>query len=294
MAEVLAARPATDIVYSDEDKLDPGGRRFDPYFKPDFSPDLLLSQNLISHLGVYRAERVRAVGGFREGFEGSQDHDLALRVLERSSPERVDHVPRVLYHWRQTPVSTARRLSRKDYAHEAGRRAIAEHLARTGRRATVERSLESFYRVRYALPDPLPSVSVVALEPLVGALEASPASGAFPLESCDVPGDARETRAERLDAAIRAAAGAVVVLLGPGCEPSSGWLDELVTQAVRPGGGGRRGACSLAVRARAPRWLPSLARRRPAGGLRSRGPAVHGARPLWPRASGSEPQRGGR
>jgi GT2 family glycosyltransferase len=227
VAAEIARRPDADVVYSDEDKLDLRGRRIDAYFKPDFSPDLLLSQNVVSHLGVYRADLVRRAGGFREGLEGAQDHDLALRVLELSSPDRVRHVPRVLYHWRTTRHSTSGGLWRKDYAHDAGCRAIADHLARTGRSARVERSLYSFYRVRYALPEPLPPVSVVALEPLAASL--APA-----VEIVRAPQGPPATLASRLDAAIRGSRGAVVALLGPGCRPGPGWLEELVSQALRP------------------------------------------------------------
>ncbi len=207
VSAAIGANPSADVVYSDEDKLDSSGRRIDAYFKPDFSPDLLLSHNLVSHLGVYRTALVREVGGFREGFEGSQDHDLVLRVLERSTPERVVHVPRVLYHWRTTPGSTAGGLWRKDYAHDAGSRAIAEHLERTGRRGRVERTLYSAYRVRYALPDPVPAVAVIR-----GVAGAS-----------------------ALNDAVRRSRGDVVLLLGPRCEPlGAECLDELVSQASRP------------------------------------------------------------
>jgi O-antigen biosynthesis protein len=227
VAAEIARRPGADVVYSDEDKLDLRGRRVDAYFKPDFSPDLLLSQNVVSHLGVYRTDLVRRAGGFRERLEGAQDHDLALRVLELSSPDRIRHVPRVLYHWRTTRHSTSGGLWRKDYAHDAGCRAIADHLDRTGRAASVERSLYSFYRVRYALPEPTPPISVVALEPLA-------ATFGHAIEIVRVPGGPSATLASRLEAAVRSSRGEVVALLGPGCRPEPGWLEELVSQALRP------------------------------------------------------------
>jgi GT2 family glycosyltransferase len=236
VATELARHPDADVVYSDEDKLDLRGRRIDAYFKPDFSPDLLLSQNVVSHLGVYRTELVRRAGGFREGFEGAQDHDLALRVLELSVPERVRHVPRVLYHWRTTRHSTSGGLWRKDYAHDAGCRAIAEHLARTGRRAQVERSLYSFYRVRYALPDPPPSVTVVAIEPLARSISRHPERlvAGQPAELVPVSPGAPGALAGRLGAAVRDSRGEVLVFLGPRCEPTPAWLEELMSQAARP------------------------------------------------------------
>jgi GT2 family glycosyltransferase len=239
LAEVAAEigrSPDADVVYSDEDKLDGRGRRVDAYFKPDFSPDLLLSQNVVSHLGVYRTGLVRRAGGFREGLEGAQDHDLALRVLEASSPDRFRHVPRVLYHWRTTRQSTSGGLWRKDYAHDAGCRAIADHLARTGRAARVERSLYSFYRVRYALPDPTPSIAVVALAPHAPGLQDLVGRGAVGLsvELAGVPAGTPASLGARLDGAVRASRAEVVVLLGPRCEPRPGWLEELVSHAVRP------------------------------------------------------------
>jgi GT2 family glycosyltransferase len=238
LAEVAAEigrNPDADVVYSDEDKLDGRGRRVDAYFKPDFSPDLLLSQNVVSHLGVYRTELVRRAGGFREGLEGAQDHDLALRVLELSSPDRFRHVPRVLYHWRTTRQSTSGGLWRKDYAHDAGCRAIGDHLARTGRAALVERSLYSFYRVRYPLHEPMPTVAVVALAPHAPGLEdlVARATLGLPVELVGVPPGTGPLGA-RLDRAVRASRGEVVALLGPRCEPRPGWLEELASHALRP------------------------------------------------------------
>lgn len=117
-----------DFIYSDEDKVTEDGVRFDPYFKPDWSPELLLSQMYTGHLSVYRAELVRAVGGFREGYEGSQDHDLALRVTERTA--KIRHIPRVLYHWQAVPGSAATAVGAKPYASDAALRALEDAIAR--------------------------------------------------------------------------------------------------------------------------------------------------------------------
>ncbi len=160
VAETINVQPAAGLIYSDEDKIDIAGKRSVPYFKCDWNPDLLLSQNLISHLGVYRAELVRQVGGFREGFEGSQDYDLALRCVERLRKDQVIHIPRVLYFWRVIAGSTALTVDAKPYAVKAGERAINEHLARTGRKGTA--SLTGLgYRVRFEVPSPPPRVSIV-------------------------------------------------------------------------------------------------------------------------------------
>jgi GT2 family glycosyltransferase len=152
-----------DIVYSDEDRLDESGRRYDPYFKPDFNVELFRGQNFISHLGVYRATLVRGVGGFREGFEGSQDYDLAWRIVERSDLRRIRHIPHVLYHWRAIEGSAALGTKEKVYAHDAARRAVDDHLARTGVRGRCEPAPNVPYhqRVRYALPQPPPHVTVI-------------------------------------------------------------------------------------------------------------------------------------
>ncbi len=150
------------LIYSDEDKLDFDGERVMPYFKCDWNYDLFLAHNLITHLGVYRADIVRAVGGFREGFEGAQDYDLALRFVERISPSQIRHVPRVLYHWRMLRGSTAVGAGEKDYAAERARLAVEEHLARTGVRAKVETIRDlAVQRVRYTLPDPPPLASIL-------------------------------------------------------------------------------------------------------------------------------------
>lgn len=162
VAEELTAHPDADLVYSDEDKIDADGVRFAPYFKPDWNPDLFLAQNSISHLGVYRTALIRAIGGFREGFEGSQDYDLALRATEQTTAERIRHIPHVLYHWRAIPGSAALRVEEKPYAVSAARRAVADYLARTGRAASVEPSaLKVFQRVRYSVPSPEPPVSIL-------------------------------------------------------------------------------------------------------------------------------------
>lgn len=153
-AVALNADPALDVVYSDEDKVT-GAFVFDSaYFKPDWSPDSLLSRNYVNHLGVYRRRLVAEVGGFREGFEGSQDYDLLLRVTERT--QRVGHIPRVLYHWRTHAGSTAAERGQKGYALDAARRAIEEALERRGEPGRVlhDEVRQGIYTVRYAITRP--------------------------------------------------------------------------------------------------------------------------------------------
>jgi GT2 family glycosyltransferase len=162
-ARAILERPDAALIYSDEDKITEDGTRFDPYFKPDWNPELFRGHNMVSHLGIYRHELVQQVGGFREGYEGSQDYDLALRCIERIRREQIVHIPRVLYHWRAIRGSTAFGPQEKDYAHSAARRAIAEHLARSGVDAEVLpiEHRAGNWRVRRALPQPAPRVSII-------------------------------------------------------------------------------------------------------------------------------------
>jgi GT2 family glycosyltransferase len=164
LAEVvllLAARPDSDLVYSDEDKIDEDGRRYCPYFKPDFLPDLLTGQNMVSHFSVYRTALVRAAGGFRAGYEGSQDWDLALRVIERTTPDRVRHVPKVLYHWRAISGSTAREVGEKCYSVDAARRALLDHFERRGLNVKILPVNGSHWQIVYPLPEKHPLVSII-------------------------------------------------------------------------------------------------------------------------------------
>lgn len=133
-AKLLQTNPEADLIYSDEDKLTEHG--FDaPLFKPDWSPDFFLSYNYICHFTTLRRRLVDEVGGFRSEFDGAQDYDLFLRIIERT--DRIHHVPRILYHWRRSASSTSDNIRRKPKALEAGKRAIAEHLERRGETAHV-------------------------------------------------------------------------------------------------------------------------------------------------------------
>lgn len=160
VAKLVDSRPNVRMVYSDEDKIDENGVRHEPYFKCDWNVDLFYSQNMFSHLGVYHSELVRSVCGFRSGLEGSQDYDLALRCIQRITPEQIAHVPRVLYHWRVHAESTANNADAKPYAKLAAACALSEHFQCMGIRAQLESS-DFGYRVRYELPCPCPLVSLL-------------------------------------------------------------------------------------------------------------------------------------
>jgi glycosyltransferase involved in cell wall biosynthesis len=159
----IDCHPDAGLIYSDEDKIDEGGIRSNPFFKPDWNPELFLGQNYINHLGCYRADVLREIGGFREGFEGSQDYDLALRCVDRLRPEQVRHMPRILYHWRMVGGSLAAIPDAKPYAKEAARRAIADHCKRNGMPGRVVPCPENTesHRVIHALPEPAPLVSII-------------------------------------------------------------------------------------------------------------------------------------
>ena len=162
-AEAIAANPHVSLIYSDEDKIDENNNRYEPYFKCDYNYELLLAHNMICHLTIVRRSLMDEIGGFRRGFEGAQDYDLALRAIDKVGSDQVLHLPRVLYHWRAHRGSTASSSDAKPYAAEAARRAIAEHLRRRGVIGTVVAAPEGrgLQRVRYALPDPAPKVSIV-------------------------------------------------------------------------------------------------------------------------------------
>ena len=159
----IADHPDTDFVYSDDDKIDGEGRRFAPQFKPDWSPELLLSYMYFSHVIAVRRELFDQLGGMRVGFEGSQDYDFTLRATEQA--RHVGHVPLVLYHWRVLPGSTAASGDAKPESIDAGRRALQEAVKRVALRGTVHQpqwakdgKLGVF---DLEFPDEGPSVSIV-------------------------------------------------------------------------------------------------------------------------------------
>ncbi len=161
MAEAIVHSPKGQVFYSDEDKLSANGLRCDPYFKCQWNPELLLSQNYLCHLTVLTTRHVRHAGGFRLGYEGAQDHDLTLRCTQGLGPDEVVHVPHILYHWRQHEGSTASGGEAKPYAANAGVRAVQDHLDRQGIKGTVELDRYGWYQVRFAPVQPAPLVSLI-------------------------------------------------------------------------------------------------------------------------------------
>jgi O-antigen biosynthesis protein len=161
VAGAINKNPNAALLYSDEDKLDKKGHRNDPNFKCDWNYYLFLGQNYINHLGIYKTEFVKKIGGFRAGFEGAQDYDLALRFIEQIETTQIVHIPRALYHWRQHKESAAEKSGNKPYAAIAAQRALEEHLRRTGVAAEVEIQPSGYYRIFFKLPPNPPPVTII-------------------------------------------------------------------------------------------------------------------------------------
>ncbi|MBO6560736.1 MAG: glycosyltransferase [Nisaea sp.] len=270
MAVEVRDHPDADIIYSDEDKVDENGDHYAPYFKPDWAPDMFLGQNLINHLGVYRRKLVEKVGGFRLGYEGSQDYDLALRVIEQTKPENIRHIPHILYHWRAAEGSTALAEEEKDYTGSAAIRAIQDHLDRSKIKAKVVQGRDIYsQRVIYELPKKPPLVSLIIptrnrADILKGAVDGIREKNDYPnweIIIVDNGSDEEETldylaklekderiRVHRDDGpfnysrlnndAARLAKGEIIGLINNDIAPiNEDWLSEMVRQVTQPGVG---------------------------------------------------------
>ncbi len=148
-----------EFIYSDEDKLELDGSYSEPHFKPDFAPDMFLSQNYLSHLGVIKKSLLEEVKGWEVGLEGAQDYDLYLKILEKT--DKVVHIPKVLYHWRKIPGSTAAEFSDKSYAQKAGKISLENALKRRKILGRVDDGVHpGTYRVKYDIVGK-PLVSII-------------------------------------------------------------------------------------------------------------------------------------
>ncbi|MBI3796722.1 MAG: glycosyltransferase [Deltaproteobacteria bacterium] len=266
VAVELNAHPEVDILYSDEDKIDGKCRRYDPYFKPDWNPDLFQCQNFVSHLGVYRTCRVREVDGFRVGYEGSQDWDLAMRIVEQIPSSQIRHIPQVLYHWRAIAGSTALDMEQKDYVKDAQVRLLASHFRRIGIDVTILPTVTSHWRIQYPLPQSPPLVTLIIparsrFDLFQRCIESIQQKTTYPRYELLVVTDqvedpclreyvsqlARERRATVLCSEVRGndaalwnwavphARGEVIGLLSSGLKViSPDWLKEMVSHALRP------------------------------------------------------------
>jgi GT2 family glycosyltransferase len=148
IAQAINNNPHAKVIYSDEDKINSEGERISPYFKPDWNPDLLLAQHYLCHLFCAKRSLVVEAGSFRRGYEGSQDWDLALRVVGLAEDSEIIHIPEILYHWRIHDDSTAGGIENKDYAIKAAKKAVQDHLSRNKVPAEVTISQKQFIRVR--------------------------------------------------------------------------------------------------------------------------------------------------
>jgi glycosyltransferase involved in cell wall biosynthesis len=265
IAAALNEQPNLDLLYSDEDKIDSEGRRFGHYFKPDWNHDLFLAQNLISHLGVYRTQIARKIGGFREGLEGSQDWDFALRFIEQISPDKISHLPHVLYHWRSIPGSTAVSVDEKDYAKHAAKKALQEFWQRRNVQPHIEHVASGHFRTKFPLPAEPPLVSIVIVpsrnqsDRLVSCLNSVFSWTNYPnkevlvvdsepdhLVTADVgslgykqglrvlPYEGPLDCSTIINWAVAQASGDVICLLDINVEPiAEDWLKEMINQALR-------------------------------------------------------------
>ncbi len=151
VVQALNENKNLDMIYTDEDKMDIEGNRSGPHFKPDYSPDTLLSHNYICHFTVLRKSIIDKIGGFRKGYEGAQDYDLFLRFTEETTPDKIHHISKILYHWRMIPGSTATDISNKDYACIRGMNALSDALNRRDIDAVINNWYTS-YIINYKLP----------------------------------------------------------------------------------------------------------------------------------------------
>lgn len=263
VAEEVSANPRAELFYSDEDRIDAAGARSGPHFKSGWNPDLFHSTDFVSRLAVYRASLVRRLGGFRPGFDGSEDYDLALRAIERIPEAHIRHIPHVLYHARAAGGFNGN--GRRD-ASEGARRALGEHLERCGTGAVVALNGGGFRRVAFPLPAPAPLVSLVVAtrdraDLLREAVEGLLARTDYePFELLVVDNQSREpetlaylgeiardvrVRVITYDApfnysainnlGVGEARGEVVGLVNSDTKViSAGWLREMVSHALRP------------------------------------------------------------
>lgn len=160
VVDLLNKNPEADMIYSDEDKAELDGTLVEPHFKPDWSPDMFLSLMYTCHLGIYRKKIIDKIGGFRPGYEGSQDYDLVLRFVENTN--KIYHIPQILYTWRKIPGSTAVEGPKaKPYAYIASRKALQDTLRRRGIKGVVEKGKSSgLYRIKYKIKGK-PLVSII-------------------------------------------------------------------------------------------------------------------------------------
>jgi GT2 family glycosyltransferase len=266
VARTARAHPHAALIYSDEDKINEQGYRCHPYFKPDWNLALMRSHNLITHLAAYRSDVLRQIGGFRKGFEGAQDYDLALRFTDAVETRQIVHIPSILYHWRIHPGSTSdASANAKPHAMLNGEKALNEHLQRSSIDAKAK-LIGHGYRVTYSLPSPPPKASLIIatrdrfdlLDRCITSIHEKTKYGDYEIIIVDngsvdshtlaflqklrvngiatVLSDDGDFNFSRLNnAGVRAACGEIIVLMNNDLEVmDGGWLDEMVSLAIQP------------------------------------------------------------
>ncbi|APW66497.1 hypothetical protein LPB137_11890 [Poseidonibacter parvus] len=162
MTKKLNENKNLKLIYSDEDKIDEKGNRFDPHFKSGWNPDMFYSQNYLCHLVLLKKSIVDKIGGFRKGYEGSQDYDLLLRYLNEINYNEINRIEKILYHWRAIKGSTALNSKEKNYAHIAGLKVLKDYFSKKNENITVEGGLlANTYKVIYPIPEDQPKVTII-------------------------------------------------------------------------------------------------------------------------------------
>ncbi|MFZ4115381.1 MAG: glycosyltransferase family 2 protein [Chthoniobacterales bacterium] len=264
----ITQHPDVGLLYSDEDKIDARGDRCDPFFKPDWNPDLLTSLNYCCHLSVLRRSLIIELGGIDTTVEGAQDWDLLLRATERLKATQIVHIPKILYHWRISRHSTAGSIKAKPHVTAASQRVLENHLRRIKRSfLNIENvHLGGHWHVNYTLPDPAPCVSIIIpnrdqkklLQSCVESIQTKTDYPDYEIliadndsQDLDLLAYYREQSSKKKirvikipgpfnyssinNRAVREARGEVLLLLNNDVEvihPS--WLHEMVSHAIRP------------------------------------------------------------
>ncbi|MCF3098649.1 glycosyltransferase [Aeromonas australiensis] len=267
VVQALNAKPHAKVLYSDEDKIDEAGQRFNPHFKSAWNRDLFYSHNYICHFTVLDTTLARSVGGFREGVEGSQDYDLLLRCIAKVKDEDIVHVPAILYHWRAIEGSTALSGSAKSYTQEAGLAALTHYFSPSEQDIRVSKhALNNCFRVQWPMPEPRPLVSIIIptrdgyelLKQCIDSIYRLTDYSNFELLVMNNQSQCQKTlsyfktlrnhnQARIIDfddefnfsainnAGVAEAKGSIVALLNNDIEIlDGGWLDEMVSQVSRP------------------------------------------------------------
>ncbi|MFA6961135.1 MAG: glycosyltransferase [Opitutaceae bacterium] len=232
-ARTLQAHPDTDLVYTDEDKLDAHGQRHSAYHKPDWMPELLFGQNFVSHLGFYRTDRLRSIGGFREGFEGCQDWDVVLRYTHGLPMHRVRHLPYILYHWRALPHSTAHSTGAKPYIIAAAERTVTSALQARSLNVRIHPASAGQFKIE-PLVITRPTVAVLGL-PTADQTLVTDLTDYDHLTCLPAP-PSTANHLEAMLAAAHSCQAEIIVVLAPCVVPlHRDWLQRLVGSLAIPG-----------------------------------------------------------